>query len=85
VMMGADFYQSLREIDENHMAGSPVIGIGRDTVITNAIIDINARIGDNVELTNKDNITEYISNDFEVRDGIIIVNKNSVIQSGTVF
>ena len=85
VMMGADVYQSLSEIDENHMAGSPVIGIGRNTVIENAIIDINARIGENVELTNKENVTEHITNDFEVRDGIIIVNKNSVIQAGTVF
>ena len=85
IMMGADGYQSLCEIDENYMAGSPIIGIGKNTVIENAIIDKNACIGDNVQLINKNNETEYIANNFEVRDGIIIVNKNAIIQSGTVF
>ena len=85
VMMGADSYQSLSEIDENHMAGSPIIGIGKNTVIENAIIDKNARIGDNVQLINKNNETDHVTQNFEVREGIIVVNKNAIIHSGTVF
>ena len=85
IMMGADFYQSLMEIDENHNAGSPVVGIGHNSVIKNAIIDKNARIGDNVQLINKNNLTEHISHNIEVRDGIIIVNKNAIVPAGTVF
>ena len=84
-MMGADSYQSLQEIDEDHMAGSPMIGIGRNTVIENAIIDKNARIGENVTLVNKDHVTEHACPHFEVREGIIVVYKNAIIPSGTTF
>ncbi|MCE5249506.1 glucose-1-phosphate adenylyltransferase [bacterium] len=85
IMMGADSYQSLQEIDEDQMAGSPMIGIGRNTVIENAIIDKNARIGENVTLVNKDHVAEHACPYFEVREGIIVVYKNAIIPSGTTF
>ena len=85
IMMGADFYQTLDEIKEDQMAGSPIVGIGRNTVIEKAIIDKNARIGNNVRLTNEIKVSEGIYNNFEVRDGIIVVYKNAIIQSGTAF
>ncbi len=85
IMMGADFYQTLDEIKEDQMAGSPIVGIGRNTVIEKAIIDKNARIGDNVRLINEIKVSEGIYSNFEVRDGIIVVCKNAIIQSGTTF
>ncbi|MFC1692910.1 glucose-1-phosphate adenylyltransferase [Candidatus Latescibacterota bacterium] len=85
IMMGADFYQMLHEIELDHNAGSPSIGIGKNTVIENAIIDKNARIGDNVRLINEQGLNEGIFDGFEVRDGIIVVYKNSIIQSGKTF
>jgi len=85
IMMGADGYQSLQEIDEDRMAGSPTVGIGKNTIIENAIIDKNARIGDNVTLINKDHVTEDVAQNFEVREGIIVVYKNAIIPSGTTF
>ena len=42
--MGADYFQTLDEIDLDNMAGSPIVGIGKNTVIENAIIDKNARL-----------------------------------------
>ena len=84
-MMGADYYQSQDEIKEDHRAGSPIMGIGGNTVIENAIIDKNARIGENVQLVNRDGVEEYVTDNFEVRDGIIVVQKNAIIPSGTVF
>jgi glucose-1-phosphate adenylyltransferase len=85
IMMGADVYQSLQEIDEDRMAGSPTVGIGKNTIIENAIIDKNARIGDNVTLINKDHVIEDVAPNFEVREGIIVVYKNAIIPSGTSF
>jgi glucose-1-phosphate adenylyltransferase len=85
VMMGADFYQTLQEIDIDCSAGSPNVGIGANTTIENAIIDKNARIGDNVRLVNEKGIMEGMFDTFEVHDGIIVVYKNAIIQSGTRF
>jgi glucose-1-phosphate adenylyltransferase len=83
--MGADSYQTLEEIDIDRSAGSPNVGIGRNAVIENAIIDKNARIGDNVRLVNESGIMEGEYTTFEVREGIIVVYKNAIIQSGTRF
>ena len=85
IMMGADLYQTLDEINEDRMAGSPVIGIGENTVIENAIIDKNARIGKNVRLINENKVKEGVFDNFEVSDGIIVVYKNAIIRSGTTF
>ncbi|MHB9031161.1 MAG: glucose-1-phosphate adenylyltransferase [Candidatus Latescibacterota bacterium] len=85
IMMGADYYQTSQEIDIDRSAGSPTVGIGTDSVIENAIIDKNARIGDRVRLTNEQNIQDGTYNNFEVHDGIIVVYKNAIISSGTVF
>ncbi|MBN1293013.1 MAG: glucose-1-phosphate adenylyltransferase [Candidatus Latescibacteria bacterium] len=85
IMMGADSYQTLQEIDEDRMGGSPITGIGMNSIIENAIIDKNARIGDNVVLVNKENVSDFVSNHLEVRDGIIVVYKDAIIPSGTVF
>lgn len=85
IMMGADHYQTLQEIDLDRSAGSPSVGIGSGSTIENAIIDKNARIGENVRLVNEQNITEGVFSQFEVRDGIIVVYKNAIIPSGTIF
>ncbi len=85
IMMGADFYQTKEELDIERSSGSPNIGIGRNVVIENAIIDKNARIGDNVRLVNEKGVNESEEYGFEVKEGIIIVHKNTIIQSGTVF
>ncbi|MDP2982492.1 MAG: glucose-1-phosphate adenylyltransferase [Candidatus Latescibacter sp.] len=85
VMMGADAFETLEEIDLDRMAGSPMVGTGNDTVIENAIIDKNARIGDRVRLVNENHVMEGVYDTFEVHDGIIVVYKNAIIPSGTMF
>ena len=83
--MGADYYQTLEEIEINQKAGSPIVGIGKDTIIENAIIDKNARIGNNVCLVNKNSVSEGIFDGFEVKEGIIVVYKNAILSSGQNF
>ncbi|MFC1511657.1 glucose-1-phosphate adenylyltransferase [Candidatus Latescibacterota bacterium] len=83
VMMGADMYQSTEDMAQDQSAGAPMIGIGTDSVIENAIIDKNARIGRSVRLVNEQNIPDGVYDNFEVHDGIIIVSKNAIIKSGT--
>ena len=81
IMMGADFYES--ECQKKSESLYP-LGIGADCHIENAIIDKNARIGNNVTITplGKENDSEGPG--YEVRDGIVIILKNAIIPSGTV-
>ncbi|HEY0456545.1 MAG TPA: glucose-1-phosphate adenylyltransferase, partial [Verrucomicrobiae bacterium] len=51
IYMGGDYYESQASILENEVLGKPRIGIGQNTRIENAIIDKNARIGDNVVIS----------------------------------
>ena len=51
VCMGADYYETLSDRQrEATRAGKPNIGIGRSCIIKKAIIDKDARIGDNCRL-----------------------------------
>lgn len=84
VVMGADYFESQEEIKGKLRSGLPPIGIGRDCLIRGAIIDKNARIGDRVELINTRGITYQETDDYVIRDGIIVVPKHAVIPDGTV-
>jgi glucose-1-phosphate adenylyltransferase len=80
IMMGADVYES--EV-RNLPAGLPAIGVGRDCVINGAIIDKNARIGNSVVITPEGKSHDVDGDGYYIRDGIVVVPKNSVIQDGT--
>ena len=76
VLMGNDIY----EIGKHR---KPYIGIGQDCLIENCIIDKNVRIGDNVRITNKENVKEKDGDFYHIRDGIVIIPKSVTIPAGT--
>jgi glucose-1-phosphate adenylyltransferase len=84
IMLGCDYYESNASIEESSKAGRPRIGIGRNTRIENAILDKNARIGDNVVISPAGKPDEFDHPLYFIRDGIVIVPKNGVIPHGTV-
>ncbi len=84
VVMGADFYESLDEIERNRDRGVPDIGIGRDCEIRDAIVDKNARIGHGVRLVNRNGVAAETADNHVIVDGIIVVPKDAVIPDGTV-
>lgn len=84
VLMGADYYESDALKAENVQAGIPNVGIGQNCLIQNAIIDKNARIGDNAVLVNRDGIDNHDGAHYYIRDGIVIVPKDATIHPGTV-
>ena len=84
LMMGADFYQTLDEMQEDTNRGYPRIGVGPNCFIRRAIIDKNARIGAGVRITNDARHTQLDGDGFAIRDGIVIVPKNGVIADGVV-
>jgi glucose-1-phosphate adenylyltransferase len=86
LLMGADYHQSDRERNADTAAGIPQVGIGANTVLRNVIIDKNARIGRNVQIINKDNVqnVERESEGYWIRNGIVVVIKDSVIPDNTI-
>ena len=85
-VMGADYYQSIEEMAEDVREGMPRIGIGEGTVIRNAIIDKNARIGAGVRLVNERGVSDEAAPDesYFIRDGIILVAPRTDLRDGTV-
>lgn len=83
VIMGADYYPYDDDLMATLPPGTPPVGIGKGATITNAIIDKNARIGDNVVITPEGKPENYDAENYYIRDGIVVVPKDSIIKSGT--
>ena len=79
IIMGADFYA----LTENMNKLVPV-GVGKGSHIENAIIDKNACIGKKVVIKNAKQIETADSEQYYIREGIVIVPKNAVIPDKTV-
>jgi glucose-1-phosphate adenylyltransferase len=84
IMLGSDFYESDASIAEHEAVGAPRIGIGSNTRIENAIIDKNARIGNDVVITPAGKPENMDAPLFYIRDGIVIIPKNGVVPHRTV-
>ncbi len=80
VMMGSDYYETETSGKRD---GIPAVGIGRDCHIEDAIIDKNARIGDRVVISPHGKSPDLQGDGFYIRDGLVVVEKNSVIPAGT--
>ena len=86
VMMGADDFENNSDYLKNIALGRPNIGVGKNCVIKNAILDKNVRIGNNVVLD-----PQGLKDDFEsgadvvIRDGVLIVTKDAVLKDGFQF
>ncbi len=59
------------------------IGVGHDCHIRNAIIDMDARIGDGCRLVNEGGVTEADGDGWHIRDGVIVVPKGATVRPGT--
>ncbi len=84
VMMGADFFETEKEIAENKRLGRVNMGIGSGSVIEGAIIDKNARIGQHVIIQQFDDRKDEDHENWISREGIVIVPKNAVVPDGTI-
>ncbi len=79
IIMGADYYAGAPGRDSNR----PPPGIGRNCRIERAIIDKNVHIGDNAVITPAGKPANHDGKDFFVRDGIVVIPKDTVIPAGT--
>ena len=84
VILGSDYYESMESVERHEKEGMPRVGIGAHCKIENAIIDKNARIGNNVVISPAGKPENLDHEHYFVRDGIIIIPKDAVIPHGTV-
>jgi glucose-1-phosphate adenylyltransferase len=84
ILLGCDFYESEESIRQHEARGLPRVGLGKNTKIENAIVDKNARIGENCRISpagKPDSVDHPL---YYVRDGIVIIPKGGLIPHGTV-
>ena len=84
IIMGNARYEHIVERDRNQDSNMPNLGIGKNCIIRNSIVDMDCRIGNNVQLINKDNQREVREKLYTIRDGIIIIAKGTVIPDNTI-
>lgn len=82
VIMGADYYER-NEPRQPCGPHHPPVGIGNGSVIEDAIVDKNCRIGKNVRVVNDQNIDNgEDSGHYMLRDGIPVIMKNALLPDG---
>jgi len=83
IVNGADYYES-QTVGDQPQGAPPLIGIGRNCRITRAILDKNVRIGDDVTINDASDRPDSDGPNFSIREGIVIIPKGAVVESGTV-
>ena len=82
VILGNDYYETPEHLKVDLSQNVPPLGIGDGTIIEKAIIDKNVRIGSRAKIINDRGLTELPeSTQFTIRDGVIVVPKNAVLQN----
>ena len=84
ISLGSDYYESEESVLKNENEGKPRVGIGANCKIENAIIDKNARIGNNVTISPAGKPDKVDHEFYFIRDGIVVIPKNAIIPHGTV-
>ena len=84
VIMGSDYYAWQNPQVRFPSQGPPNPGVGAGSRVENAIIDRNASIGRDCTITNEAGVQEGEGPGFYIRDGIIVITKNSSIADRTV-
>jgi glucose-1-phosphate adenylyltransferase len=76
-IMGNDYFEEDQET-------SIPLGIGRNCVIKNAIIDKNVHIGNDVQILNKNGVDYKEESQYWIRDGIVVVKKGAILENETI-
>ncbi|PSG90334.1 glucose-1-phosphate adenylyltransferase [Aurantibacter aestuarii] len=78
-MMGSDYYQTLDEIENDTIVAK---GIGKRCHISYAILDKNCSIGNNVIIKGGKHLKDEETDNYLIKDGIVVIKKNAVIPNG---
>jgi glucose-1-phosphate adenylyltransferase len=84
VVIGADRFQTQTEREEDRRRGIPSFGVGDGSIIERAILDKDCRIGKNVRIVNCRNLDNDEREKYVIRDGIVVIPKETIVPDGTV-
>jgi len=84
VIIGADRFETEAERVKNRARGIPSFTIGEGSVIQNAILDKDCRVGQNVRIINQRGVHQDEGTNYVIREGIVVIPRGSVIPDGTV-
>jgi glucose-1-phosphate adenylyltransferase len=85
IVMGADYYETEEQLAANIAQGIPHLGLGKRCRIKHAIVDKNARIGDDCMLSAEGKPDgSYVNGAVIIRDGVLVVTKGAILPAGTV-
>jgi glucose-1-phosphate adenylyltransferase len=84
VLIGADEFETETERSSNRQRGVPDLSVGDDVLIERAIVDKDARIGNNVRIVNSRRVSDDEGENFVIRDGIVCIPRGTVVPDGTV-
>jgi len=78
VFMGASSYEHA------HPEDGPLLGLGQNCTVRNAILDLDCRIGDGCQLVNEAGVQDADGPNWAIRGGVIVVPRGAVLPPGTV-
>jgi glucose-1-phosphate adenylyltransferase len=84
VMMGADHFRWHEMEERGFVEGPPNPGIGEESYVEGAIIDKNVSIGNRCIIKNQDDVQEAEEDLYHIRDGIVVIPKNTDIPDDTI-
>lgn len=81
IVMGNNYYQTVGDI--NQLPENELLGIGADCMIQNVIFDKNVKVGNNVTIIGDPSLEDLETENYSIRDGIIIVKRSAFIKSNS--
>ncbi|TVR30618.1 MAG: glucose-1-phosphate adenylyltransferase [Balneolaceae bacterium] len=81
IVMGNDHFATDAELN-NHSNDTPLMGIGQRCFISQAIIDRNVRIGNDVRIVGGSHLEDGKYEHHSVVDGIVVVQKGTIVPDG---
>jgi glucose-1-phosphate adenylyltransferase len=84
VVIGADRYETAAERAANERRKFPHLGVADGSVIENAILDKDCRIGRNVRIVNEQRLENFEGDNYVIREGVVVIPKATAIPDGTV-
>ena len=78
-VMGNDFYQNIEDMNADLSNGKQLIGIGENCFISNAIVDKNCRIGNDVYINGGKHLENFTNELYAIKDGIVVIKKGAII------
>jgi glucose-1-phosphate adenylyltransferase len=83
-IMGCDYYETIEQINAKNQQNQPILGIGENCVIEDAIVDKNCAIGNDVIIKGGAHLEKLDHPLYTIKDGIVVIKKGAVIPNGFI-